>query len=167
VITFGQKVKKPTERKRNKMDIETFLQLISEIESSGGKNFNHPAMESGIHKGHQAIGKYGLMPNTVNEIINRMRMSGQADESITGLKNMDPVALKQHLEQNQEIEDKIARALAGKVLQDQGDPEKAAFTWNQGHNLKPERVDEMGYKNNDYVKKFNKFQKLKQSLQPD
>jgi len=150
----------------NKMDendkIKSFLDTISQIESSGGKNFNHPQMKSGIHAGQSAIGRYGLMPNTVSEVLNRMRLSGSLTPELEQLRNLDPVALKETLEASPELEDEIARSLANKVLSQQNDEEKAAYAWNQGHNLKPDRIAKQPYKESDYVKKYNTLKKMSQ-----
>ena len=51
--------------------VKSFLKNISQIESRGGEDMNHPEIKSGIHKGTKAIGRYGLMPNTVGEVLNR------------------------------------------------------------------------------------------------
>lgn len=139
-----------------------FLKIISQIESSGGKNFNHPMMESGIHQGHSAIGQYGLMPNTVNEVINRMQYNKTATPEILQLRDLDPTSLKKTIEQNSELENQIAQSLAQRVLDRQkGNEEKAAYSWNQGHNLKPEAIDSRPYMEHDYVKKF---QNIKNAL---
>jgi len=143
--------------------IKTFLRNIAQVESSGGTNMNHPEMQSGIHAGDSAIGRYGLMPNTVKEVINRMRIHGQMTPEIEQLSQMDNQTLKDVLETNPDIEDQIAETLANRVLSRQGDEEKAAYSWNQGHNLKPEQLDTIPYKESDYVRKYNTYKKLKET----
>ena len=140
--------------------IKNFLKIISQIESSGGKNYNHPLIKKGPHTGHRAIGKYGLMPNTVSEIINRIRMSGASTPELQNLSKLDPHVLKTTLETNPEIENKLAEALAQRVLEKQQDEEKAAYSWFQGHNLSPERIEEEPYKEHDYVKKYNMYKNM-------
>lgn len=137
-----------------------FLKAIQQIESSGGTNFKHPTMQAGIHKGQTAIGRYGLMPNTVNEVLVRMKRNGIITPELQQLEGLDPDTMKQTLEMNPGMEDQIAEVLANKVLDRQGDEEKAAYSWNQGHNLPPERVDQSGYQDSDYVKRFNSVRKL-------
>jgi hypothetical protein len=97
------------------------------------------------------------MPNTVKEIVNRMRMSGQITPEIAELNKLDPVKLKETIESNPEIENRLAESLAQRVLSRQPDDEQAAFSWNQGHNMTPEDVAATKYKEHDYVKKFNKY----------
>lgn len=137
---------------------EDFLKIISMIESSGGKNFDHPEIESGIHEGHRAAGRYGLMPNTMQEIANRMAQEGKLSSEIQNITNLPPDQMKAAIEQNPMYEQQMAEYLAGKVLERQhGDEEKAAYSWFQGHNLTPKEIEERGYKDHDYVKKFNEY----------
>ena len=137
-------------------NIDDFLDSIGQVESGGGENFNHKLITSGMHKGHRAIGTYGLMPNTVDEVIQRSKASPNYDPDLDRVLDMDPVEKKQYIENNPNVEKKIARTLASYVLNRQGgDQEKAAYAWNQGHNLTPDKIASTDYKNSDYVKKFN------------
>jgi len=136
--------------------IKQFLTKIKQVESSGGINTNHPVIKSGIQAGDRAAGSYGLMPNTVHEIINRMRIHGTLTPELKQLNNLDPNTLKNTIEKNPNLEEQLAEHLAQRVLDRQQDEEKAAFSWNQGHNLTPEEIEKRDYKNSDYVKKFNK-----------
>lgn len=145
-----------------------FLEPISGVESSFGKNTNHRQITSGMHKGHRAIGKVGQMPNTINETINRINMNPNilpeeqelVDEA-NALQNLSPEELKSVVESNPQLEDYLAQNLASHVLDKQGgDLNKAAYSWLHGHNLKPEIIEKRNYMQDDYVKKFNKFQKI-------
>jgi hypothetical protein len=143
--------------------VNRFLKVISQIESSGGKNFQHPEMQQGIHKGHSGIGRYGLMPNTVNEVLNRMRLNGSLNPELANLRKLDPVKLKETLESNPQIEDQIAQSLAERVLTRIPDEEMAAFSWNQGHNMTPDQISQKKYKDHDYVRKYNLYKELTNS----
>jgi len=136
-------------------EINKFLEKISQIESSGGKNTNHKTMESGIHSGDSAFGNYGLMPNTVKEMAKRERMSG--GKELSPLLEMDGEQIKQYLRDKPEAEQIIARGLARKLLTRFGSPEEAAYAWNQGHNLSPEKLAKRNFQDHDYVKKFQKL----------
>lgn len=144
-----------------------FLQRIMQIESSGGKNTNHPEMESGIQAGTSGIGRYGLMPNTVKELINRRRQAGTMTPELQDLDQMAPRDMKAHIEANPDIEDDLAKSLATKVLQKQmGDEDKAAYSWTMGHNLNPddistEKMEDQSTKGGQYV---NKFRRIKEQL---
>lgn len=162
-ILFGGVMLGNGEKIVDENDVQRFLTNISEVESRGGQDTNHPEIQNGIHAGTSAIGRYGLMPNTVKEVINRMKLRGTLTPEMAELQQLDPVKLKETLEANPQIEDQIAGTLAERVLQRQGDEDKAAFSWNQGHNLKPQQIDAMDYKNSDYVKKYNSLKKIKEA----
>ena len=138
--------------------IKNFLNTIGKIESSGGTDYDHNLIQKGIHKGHRAAGRYGLMPNTVTEVVNRARMNGTLTPELEALGKLDPETMKAVLECNTELEDQVAERLADHVLKIQlEDEEKAAYSWHQGHNLTPDRIEEKPYKESDYVKKYNMY----------
>ena len=156
------------EERERQSKIDDFLKVISMIESSGGKNFDHKRMESGIHEGHSAAGRYGLMPNTINEFSRRLEKARPEDQLPQELNTMGPDEKKQFVETNPDVEDKIARAIASHVLErNMGDEEKASYAWNQGHNLTPQRIEDRNYKESDYVKKYNNFKKLQKMFNKD
>lgn len=139
---------------------DRFLNLISQIESSGGKNLDHPMMHSGIHAGEQAMGQYGLMPNTVDELLNRAKKSGQMTVEMEKV-GREPAQIKAQIEGDPGVEQTLARQLAEKVLNKFPNEDMAAYSWNKGHNLSPEQIEQRGYENDPYVVKFKK---IKQSL---
>lgn len=142
-------------------NLQQFLNAISMIESSGGINTDHPEMKSGIHAGDSAIGTYGLMPNTVNETINRMRLAGELSPELKELSKLPEDQMMQQIKSNSDYENKLAEYLGSHVLNKQGgDEEKAAYSWFMGHNMSPEKIDKSDYKNSDYVKKYNKFRNI-------
>lgn len=158
-------IRKNTMSDDRKKQIEQFLNSISQVESSGGKNFDHDEIKQGMHQGHRAIGRYGLMPNTVKEVANRMRREGLINPNIRDVSSMEAADMKSTLETNPAYEQELAEYLANHVLNKQaGDDEKAAYSWFQGHNLSPERINESNYKEHDYVKKYNKFKNIKKLL---
>ena len=139
-------------------ELEKFLNAIGMVESSGGQNFAHKPLTRGIHAGHSAAGTYGLMPNTMNEVLNRLRRQGTDVSDLQHLQTMAPDKMKQEVEANPDIEKRIASELAKHVLERQGgNEEKAAYSWFQGHNLHPKEVDRQKYQEHDYVKKFKKY----------
>lgn len=134
-------------------DINEFLRKISQIESSGGSNFEHKEIKSGPQKGQTAIGTYGLLPNTVDEVVARSK-----DPELKELSDMTPKQQKIYLESNPDKEQLVAKHLAEYVLDKQGgDQEKAAYSWLYGHNLSPKAIEKRDYKDEPYVQKFNKI----------
>lgn len=121
---------------------DQFLDAISQIESSGGKNINHPISNAPIHRGEQAVGQYGLMPNTIQEMANRSGGRG-------------PASVAPGSPQEQQV----ANQLADKVLNRFQDPNMAAYAWHSGHNLTPKQIQDRGYESDPYVQKFQKIWK--------
>lgn len=138
--------------------IQQFLKNISKIESSGGKNLNHPEMQRGIHAGDRAIGQYGLMPNTIQEIINRQKSDNSITPEIDELQYLRPEQLRNVVQNNPDVENNLASYLANRVLNNQnGNEAAAAFAWNQGSNLPPDRITSDKLLGSDYVRKFTKM----------
>lgn len=133
--------------------VKTFLDLISQIESSGGKDTSHKEMAHGIQAGDAALGQYGLMPNTIYEMAKRQRMKD--------VLNIPKEELSEKF--SPELEQKIADALANRVLEKSGgDQSVAAYRWNMGHNLPPERITPETLESSPYVQKFRALQQLLQ-----
>ncbi len=136
--------------------VAAFLNKIKMIESSGGININHPEMTSGIHNGQSAYGSYGLMPNTIQELVNRSKIeTGKLDPDYQHLRNEDPEFVKTVLGARPDLEDRLASQLAERLLQRSGgDEEKAAYGWNQGHNLPINQITPDKLDSSDYIKRF-------------
>lgn len=142
----------------DKNQIKAFLDRISLIESSGGKDFSHREMTSGLHKGTSAIGRFGLMPKTVDEIISRSKQQNKLTPQLKALSKLDPEKKKELLEKNPDLEYQLAEQLASHVLsKQQGDEEKAAYSWLYGHNLTPDKIQKRGYMEDPYVQKYKKL----------
>ncbi len=131
--------------------VNEFLDKTAMTESSGGTNFNHEPITSGSNAGQTAIGTYGLLPETVKEVVNRSK-----DNKLSYLNDMDYDTLKAHLESNPDIEKQVARYLAQRVLKNQGgDLNKAYYAWRHGHNLSPETVEDK-YQDDPDVQRFSR-----------
>lgn len=140
---------------------EKFLQKIAQIESSGGKNINHREIASGIHAGDKAIGPYGLMPNTVEEVLNRDKLEKKLNPNLNDYYNMPKEEYSNNLNENRTAQDEIAKQLAQRVLQKSGNNEdKAAYMWNQGHNKDPNQISPEMLDDNQYVQKFRNLKNL-------
>lgn len=115
--------------------LEQFLDTISANESSRGKDLDHKKIKHGIHKGDNAAGKYGIMPNTAEEMAKRYDLNYTPNPDTTA--------------------ELLAKHLAKKT---RGNPEAMAAGWNQGHNLSKEKLEELANTKIDYVKKYLKNQ---------
>ena len=91
-------------------NIKKFLQKTSQIESSGGKRLNHPEIQSGIHSGDSAVGQYGLMPDTIKELLNRTKE--QSNPDVEALRVLPNETVQREIASNPVMEDEIAARLA-------------------------------------------------------
>jgi hypothetical protein len=135
--------------------IENFLKAISMNESSGGINTDHETMKHGIHAGDAAIGKYGLMPNTIKEMAGRMGK----DSPYYRYSKMKNNEIVEKINKNPEHEEQIANYMANHLYDKHGGNEtRMAYSWNQGHNLTDKHFDtsHKNYKDHDYTQKYIK-----------
>lgn len=147
---------------REKMDMmnpkrvqrDNFLDAISQIESSGGQNTNHPMIQNGLQAGQQAIGSYGLLPNTVQELSNRARLKGQLTPEMSAA-SRNPASIGN----DPQLEKQYANQLADKVLNKYQDPDMAAYAWNHGHNIPIEEIKQRHIEDDPYVQKFKQIRK--------
>ncbi len=137
-----------------KVQRENFLNAISQIESSGGTNLAHPTIKKGPQAGQTAMGMYGLLPNTIQELTNRARLQGQVTPEMMAA-SRDPASIKQ----DPNLEQQYANQLANRVLTRLPDPRMAAYAWNSGHNLTSDQIRGRDYINDPYVQKFSKVWK--------
>lgn len=126
------------------MTREEFLKAIGQIESSGGKNTNHPTLKTGMHAGSSAIGKYALMPLTVDELVKN-------DPDLKYLAAMDEGSKRHTLENNQQLQDYLANAYYDKAAKNSNNDQEIAYKWLHGYNSHP---TEEKLLNDQYTNKF-------------
>lgn len=143
---------------QSKEKLERFLDIISQIESSGGKNFAHRPITEGIHAGTSAAGTYGLMPNTMREISSRsLQEEMPLSEEALNVSELPAQRMKQEIERQPGLEKEFAERLADRVLTRYPTEEEAAYSWMYGHNISPQEMQERPYEESDYVKKYKRF----------
>lgn len=138
-------------------NLENFLKRIAQIESSGGKNVNHALITNpnSVQYGSHAIGTYGLMPNTIKEIATRAMYQGDKDKRLQNLQDMDEDEIRNTLMQDHGLEHDLASKLAQHVISNNnGDLDRAAYAWNQGSNLTPDRITQDKLERSPYVQKY-------------
>jgi len=139
---------------------DDFLNDLMQIESSGGKNLKHKKITKGPHAGQTAFGRWGLLPSTVREFAGRL---GSAQHpSVKKLKHLNDSQIHDTLSKNPHLELHLARAVARHVLtNNKGHVHRAAYSWNQGHNITPSNITSADLNSSDYIKKFNAVQSKK------
>ena len=141
--------------------MDRFLWNVEQIESAGGKNVNHKPIQSGKFKGTRAIGRWGLLKPTVDEMVGRMQRDGTLTPEYKDLPQMSHDKLEQRLKKNPNVELGLARKLAEHVVgRQKGDYHKAAFSWLHGHNMHPVDISPDQLVHSDYVSKFKQLDKL-------
>ena len=138
---------------------QSFLDQMAQIESSNGQNTDHPRVPSGIQKGDAAVGKYGLMPNTLKELVNSAVNNNDSSPIIQQLKDKNPDELASAVQQNPDLEKEMALRLERRIMSRPGitTPEQANYMWQYGHNLTGKQLDERDYMNSDRAQKFQKL----------
>lgn len=133
-----------------------FLNIIKLIESSDGRNTSHRIISTGIHQGDSAVGVYGIMPNTLLEISNRLNKLHKYNP----LKN-NKKQYQELFKRSPEDEQYVAEFLASNLLaRMHGDILRAAYAWCYGTNLQPlDITPQMLY--SSYVRKFYHISSLK------
>lgn len=129
-------------REHRAEDVDKFLRKIAFLESSYGQNTDHSTMQSGPHIGTHAVGDYGLMPLTAQQI--------DKNSGNNQLQDLDKFDTQAKLEQDPALTNRLAATMASKLLS-KNPSEEAAYKWNQGQYTNP---DQDTLDNNDYVKKF-------------
>lgn len=136
-----------------KYDHHKMLQTISQVESSGGKNTNHGIGGGPIHGNERAFGKYGLMPETIREVIKGNKDLKARHSKALALKGD---VFNKYMADHKGLEDQIAdRHLAHLEKHFGQDPDTIGYAWLEGirgaHNAKNKGVD---IKSHWHVKKI-------------
>jgi hypothetical protein len=148
-----KEAKDSAERGYTDADLDKFIQDMAMIESSGGIDTDHDVMTHGMHKGSAAVGTYGFMPNTIDELINRYKVLPEEYKGLTTEEYEERLTPEQ--------EKAMAYQLGHHVLKRQkGDKERGAYSWQYGHNLTPNRISRETLDTNDRVRKYRNLQKL-------
>lgn len=129
-------------REHRALDVQDFLRNIGLLESSGGTNMNHPEVTHGLNAGTSAVGQYGLMPLTAQDID---RQSGNNQ-----LQDMDTDEVSDKLKQDPDLNQRLSETLASKLL-NKNPSETAAYKWENGQYSHP---SDNQLENSDRVRKF-------------
>lgn len=153
--------KQETSTDFGKHPMDRFLWNVEQLESSGGKDTNHKPVSSGKFKGNKAIGKWGMLKSTIDEMTMRMRAKGAITPEFQQLEPMSRDMTEEYFKKNPQVELNLARKLAEHVTSRQrGDLHRAAFSWLHGHNLHPQDIPDNKLVNSEYVSKFKHLDKV-------
>lgn len=155
-------IQNPLQVKEPNLSVNDLMKITSMIESSGGKDLKHQRMISGIHEGQSAIGEYGLMPNTVDEMIKRDELKGIASPTDKFVKALEPEGKRQYLEKHPDYTKQMSERFIRRLLEKtENDPEKTQYMYQMGHNIDPESITQEKL---DNFPRIQKFRQLKDEL---
>lgn len=103
--------------------VQEFLKKISALESSSGRNLAHKEMDSGVHKGTAAVGEYGLMPLTAQDL--------DRQYGVDELDGLSPEEVKAKLKENPGLAKRLVETMASQLLKG-NNSEEAAYKWEHG-----------------------------------
>lgn len=144
------------------------LKAIAMIESSGGKNIEHKPVNTPMHQGTAAIGRFGMMPVLIKDIVTKNKHLNVKYPHIAQLHPInDYEKLKEYILSNPSVEAHLANThwinLHNKF---NGDEDRMAYAWFNGISKAKKATDEE-VKNHFYVKRYNKYKKLLDLEQPN
>jgi len=120
----------------NQNDVESFKKLMGMLESTNNDNVVHRTVASGPQAGTTAIGKYGQMPNTIENLASRNVRDDMATPTDQLLKGASPDQITQIMKDNPAKQQEYATQLAQDVLEKtDNDVPASAAGWLYGHNL--------------------------------
>lgn len=127
-----------------------FRKILSQLESSGGKNIIHPMTSLG-----QPAGEFGIKPTTVQSLPQYLKNSGlEVPSELEALsKETDRAKITDAINSNKNGIADIVNDAALRLTfhRSGGDEQKAAYLWHQGLGANPNKMAE-----NDYVKAYAK-----------
>lgn len=125
-------------------DKRAFKKLMSAIESDNNPNAVHKPVPGEMHKGTSAIGQYGMMPITIQDIARQLSEKSELDKLI---ENANPNQVQEILQSNPQKYDQYSDLMAEKVLNKAGgDPMDAAMKWRWGPDSQEKLADHPEYK---------------------
>lgn len=149
---------------------DKFLKPISYLESSGGRNVNHATVESGIHAGDTAIGRFGFMPKTFQNVAGMLKQKNSnlrqvvgdkyKDEEVEAMHSMDPKQITEYVKANPNVKLRAVRYLAAHLDKlHNGDQRRMAHGWRFGSNRPSDKITDKMLNDSGYVKKFKEYSK--------
>lgn len=106
------------------------LASIADVESSGGKDTKHDAVQGNMHQGEKAYGKYGLMPVTIRETIHMNKDLASKHKKALNLRGQD---LHHYMQDNPGLEDQVAQRHLQRLEHHFGPkPDVLGYAWLQG-----------------------------------
>jgi len=118
-------------------DFSGIKKILRFMESRDGADIDHDVMTKGMHKGTSAMGEYGLMPKTAQD------MAKNSKEPLDQIvKNANPTQVEEILKGNPQAYERYVDKYLDKAVGRSPDPVDAAVRWHGGVNMKNSDVKE-------------------------
>lgn len=148
--------------------LDSFLNPIMQLESSGGKKTEHKPVEQGVQAGTTAVGNYALMPRTVQNVAGMLNSKSSElrnflgndykDPEVQDLQNVPEKDISKKLKANPDLQNRVARYLAQHLFnRHKGNEDKMAFGWRFGSEKPSEQITDKMLNGSGYVKQFRKL----------
>lgn len=114
---------------------KTTLKAIGDIESSNGKNFQHPVIPAGRYKGMTAYGHYGLMPDVIQERVSKSPELKAKHSAVLGHDwKTEHHKIYDYMQNNPDLEHHVASKLYDDFVRGIGttNPVHVGFAWERG-----------------------------------
>ncbi len=115
-----------------KPDRKHLLESIAFVESSGGKNLNHPWIQHGPHAGTKAIGKFAFMPMTVKELVGKSNKLKAKHGAVLSANTQDD--MEAYFKKNPKINEDLANHYIDQIdkYAKPSDPGEYHTAWQHG-----------------------------------
>ena len=149
------------------MDKQKFKQLISLLESSSGTQTQQPTVNSGMHTGTKAIGEYGMMPKTIQDLAKTRINQDQGSNLDQIVQQANPKSVDEILASNPDKYQQYMDQMGNKVLdKSKGNAEEAAMRWLAGPNASKEKINDAEDADPNRMEKIQDFMKSSQKVEP-
>jgi hypothetical protein len=138
---------------------DKFLGITSMIESTGGTDLAHRRLASGLHAGKKAVGQYGFMPDTIEEMVKRNE--GNLDPELQSIMERQDIDSQQKAEliaSDPRLEGLIANKMYSHLYDKyDGNEELMNYGWEYGHNRPASKINRKKVEEADRTRKFRKL----------
>ena len=136
---------------------QELLNKMAALESSSGQDTEHPEIKdpNSMHYGESAVGNFGIMPKTLDQIIKVSPRMDTASPELRALGDKPEEEKVEALKQNPDLQDQAALNLLRMIKRNPVTDEQAAYMWQFGHNRVPDQAE---IEDSPRIRKFKALQ---------
>lgn len=146
------------------MDLKSFKRILSLLESSGGRDLAHKEVTEGPQAGTTAIGEYGMMPRTIQNLARNNPQKTELDKII---ESANPKMVEEILASNPEKKQQYINQLLDKVIdKSDGNALDASVRWLAGQNSSPQRIKSVAEQHPERIAKLEDILPRSEKIEP-